>query len=411
MNRAKKILTSKLFYEIIFICGVLLAFIVWLADIFKSGYSSTQFNLFFGRCKDFFADMTNCVGYSSQKDVYNNTMYTDTYEKIYPALPYILTYCFSRLVDMNKYHEANFFLNMYQEPFFLIVFILCLFIILLMIFECIRANKTGENIVKVGCAMACVLSMPVIFTIERANLILITVFCLLFFVFYYDSDSRVMRELALLSLALAFAFKMTPAVFGMLLLYDKKVKEATRAAIYALLVGIVPFLFFKGGLDNIRLLFRNMSDSLAVYTDAGGTPLYACFLNLGMEASDSKRFVIRLITYLVCLLIILTGFYSPRWEAVMGLGIVLLILPGRSASYCVLYLIPAFIVFLNQEEHRISDVIVLFASLLILYHVQWPGRRWFDYHMAIILLTLFLVVRACMVWWHVFQRKVYNKNK
>lgn len=407
MDTVRKLLTSKKFYEIAFICGVLFAFIVWLAAIFKNGYNSSQFNLFFGRCRDFFADMTNCVGYSSQRDVYNNTMYTGTYEKIYPALPYVLTYLFSRLVDMNKYHEANYFLNMYQEPFFLIIFIICLFIILLMIYECIRAYKTGGNIIKVGCAMACVLSMPVIFTIERANLILITVFCMLFFAFYYDSDNRVMRELALLSLAVAFAFKITPAVFGMLLLYNKKVKEAIRAAIYALLAGIVPFLFFEGGLDNIRLLFRNMSDSLAVYTDAGGTPLYACFLSLGMEASDLKRLVIRLITYIICLLIILTGFYSPRWEAVMGLGIVLLIFPGRSASYCVLYLLPAFIMFLNQDEHRISDVIVLFSSLLILYHVQWPGRRWFDYHMAIILLTLLLTVRACLIWWNVFQKRLH----
>lgn len=394
MEKMKKLLTDHSFYEAVFIAVITFSFLLWLAAIFKNGFHSSQFNLFFGRCADFFADMLNCVGYSSQKDVYHNTMYTGTYEKIYPALPYIITYFFSKLVDMGKYWEANYFLHIYQEPFFLIIYFLFLFAVLLMIYECIRSYKTGSCLVKIGCAAACIFSMPIIFTIERGNLLLVSQFFLMYFIFFYDSSNKVVRESALFALAVAFAFKLTPAVFGILLLYDRKIKEAVRTAMYALLLGVVPFLFFEGGLGNIRQMFQNISDSAIAYTDATGTPLYACFLALGMEGSDTRRLIIRVFTYVVCLLIITAGFLGSKWEKAMGLSIVLMILPSRSGSYCMIYLIPAMILFLNEKEHRISDLLVLFSILLSMYHIQWPGRQWFDYHLAIIILMLLMVCRG-----------------
>ncbi len=405
MEKMNKVLRSHTFYEAAFIAVIAFSLLLWLAAIFKNGFHSSQFDLFFGRCADFFADMINCVGYSSQKDVYHNTMYTGTYEKIYPALPYIITYCFSKLVDMSKYWEANYFLHMYQEPFFLIIFLIFLFVVLLMIYECIRFYKNGNSLVKIGCAAACVLSMPVIFTIERGNLLLVSEFFLMYFIFFYDNGNKIVRETALFALAAAFAFKLTPAVFGILLLYDRKIKEAVRAAVYALFLGVVPFLFFEGGLSNIRTMFQNISDSGAAYTDATGTPLYACFLALGMEGSDPRRQFIRIVTYVVCLLIVLGGFWGSKWEKAMGVSIVLMILPSRSGSYCIIYLIPAMILFLNEAEHRISDLLVLFAILLCMYHIQWPGRQWFDYHLGIILLMLLMMCRG------IYRMYIFLKDK
>ncbi|MCM1061323.1 MAG: hypothetical protein NC452_13695 [Eubacterium sp.] len=102
---------SKRFYEISFVVVILLGFILWIIGIFHGGKDSSQFQVFFRNCRDFFADMLNVVGYSSQKDVYNNTMYTGLGEKAYPPLTYIITYFFSRLVDMQPYYEKNNFFN------------------------------------------------------------------------------------------------------------------------------------------------------------------------------------------------------------------------------------------------------------------------------------------------------------
>ncbi len=247
--------------------------------------------------------------------------------------------------------------------------------------------------------------MPVIFTIERGNLLLVSEFFLMYFIFFYDNGNKIVRETSLLALAAAFAFKLTPAVFGILLLYDRKIKEAVRAAVYALFLGVVPFLFFEGGLSNIRTMFQNISDSGAAYTDATGTPLYACFLALGMEGSDPRRQFIRIVTYVVCLLIVLGGFWGSKWEKAMGVSIVLMILPSRSGSYCIIYLIPAMILFLNEAEHRISDLLVLFAILLCMYHIQWPGRQWFDYHLGIILLMLLMMCRG------IYRMYIFLKDK
>ena len=152
-------------------------------------------------------------------------------------------------------------------------------------------------------------------------------------------------------------------------------------------------------------MFQNISDSGAAYTDATGTPLYACFLALGMEGSDPRRQFLRIVTYVVCLLIVLGGFWGSKWEKAMGVSIVLMILPSRSGSYCIIYLIPAMILFLNEAEHRISDLLVLFAILLCMYHIQWPGRQWFDYHLGIILLMLLMMCRG------IYRMYIFLKDK
>ena len=99
------------------------------------------------------------------------------------------------------------------------------------LYELIRSCKNGNKAVKIMSSIAFCLSMPVIFTIERANFLLMTLFFILFYIFNNDSENKIRRELALISLAMASALKLTPAVLGILLLYNKQWKEAIRTVI------------------------------------------------------------------------------------------------------------------------------------------------------------------------------------
>lgn len=65
-----------------------------------------------------------------------------------------------------------------------------------------------------------------------------------------------LRELALICLACAAAMKLYPALFGLLLLSDKKYKEAVRAVIYGIVLLVVPF-FFMGGVGQIPQMLKN----------------------------------------------------------------------------------------------------------------------------------------------------------
>ena len=132
---------------------------------------------------------------------------------------------------------------MYQDTRILIIIILILIVNMIALYELIRSCKNGNKAVKIMTSIAFCLSMPVIFTIERANFLLMTLFFILFYIFNYDSENKTRRELALISLAMASALKLTPAVLGILLLYNKQWKEAIRTVIYGLILGMVPFLF------------------------------------------------------------------------------------------------------------------------------------------------------------------------
>lgn len=394
----KKIVTSKRFYEVTFIVVICLSFLAWLAGIVLTGYESRQFDIFFLRCNDFFADTTNVVGYSSLRDVYENTMYTGLKEKAYPPLTYMLMYWLSKVVDMDKYYEADYFLDMYTEPKFLIIYLIYAIITVVMVYELVRTCKKGNTLIKIGTAAAVLLSAPVLFSFERANTIILTLFFVLFYIFYYDSQNKIMKELALISLAIAVAFKMTPAILGILLLYNKQWKEAFRAVIYGIIVGIGPFVFFEGGFSNIFRMFRNMSLNVEYYTSKEGCTLLASVLSFGALPSEGLKQTVNIITYVVCfVLLVSAGFSHKNWEKIMAVSMVLIILPSHSGYYCILYIIPAVIAFLNEQEHQVSDIFIFISILLIMYDVQSVAREHFlNYHLSILLITGIMVIKGVL---------------
>ena len=119
----KKFLNKNIFI-IIFSVTVLISFIVWLSLIFANGAEAPGFDLFFNKCQDFFADAVNVIGYSAERDVYNNEIYTGIGEKAYPPLTYMIFYMFSRIVNIEEYYKAGYFLPMYMEPKFLIIYMI-----------------------------------------------------------------------------------------------------------------------------------------------------------------------------------------------------------------------------------------------------------------------------------------------
>jgi hypothetical protein len=405
----KKLLQSKKFYEAVFIAAVIASFVAWLCGIFWRGEESYQINLFFLKLNDFLADTQNVVGYSSGRDVYHNMMYTGLDEKAYPPLTYMMMYFFSRLVDMFKYYGQDYFLDLYTEPLFLIMYMIYATIGVVMLYEIVRTCKNGSNAVKIWTAAAVMVSAPVIFSYERANTIILTTFCVMFYIFYYDSENRVMREIALICLAVAVAFKMTPAVLGILLLYNKQWKEAVRAVVYGVIVGVLPFLFFEGGFANIAQMFANMKANVDYYTSASGATLYSAVLSFGAQASDTLEAVMKIVTYAVCLFLLVAAlFYSKKWMRIAAVCLVLIILPSHSGYYCVMYFIPAIVAFLNEEEHSPSELLILFAVLLIMYDVQSKiGDSFLNYHLALVIVTVYLVVLGIVT---LFKGVIWKKT-
>jgi hypothetical protein len=137
-----------------------------------------------------------------------------------------------------------------------------------------------------------------------------------------------------------------------------------------------------------------MQANVGNYTSADGATLYAAVLSFGAQASDSLETVMKIITYVVCLFLLIAAyFYRKKWMRIAAVCLVLIILPSHSGYYCILYFIPAIVAFLNEEEHSLSELWILFAALLMMYDIQSKvGDKLLNYHLALVIVTVYLVV-------------------
>ena len=83
------------------------------------------------------------------------------------------------------------------------------------------------------------LTGPLLFAYQRMNLMHLALIFTMIFVIYYNSPSKPKRFFALFSLAVAANIKYFPAVFGLLLVKEKKWKQACASFI----MGVLLFLF------------------------------------------------------------------------------------------------------------------------------------------------------------------------
>lgn len=81
---------------------------------------------------------------------------------------------------------------------------------------------------------------------ERGNPVIYAMLFLLIGMMVKDHQNKFVREMALISVAIAAGFKIYPALFGLIWLEEKRYKEAARLLIYGLAAFFIPFAFFGG---------------------------------------------------------------------------------------------------------------------------------------------------------------------
>ena len=318
---------------------------------FLKDLSGDQANIFFRKTDDYMADYYNVAKYSADKNVYKYGEFDNlNQEHAYPPLSYMIFYYLSKCSDYLKLDAftagRGTTMGLAISSFFMFFISAILYVIL---YDAYKGKKTYKFLIPT----LLLLSSIFIFSFERGNTIILAVFCLSFFILNYKSENKILKEISFILLAVASALKAYPAIFGVLLLFDKKYKDAFRLAIYGILFTFLPFLFFKGGFNNIPIWLDNLSANSKAYNYGTFPRFNFRFFASRISDIDLKNLIYNIfpsLDFLLCVVALITSYFQKiKWKAILQLLLIIVILPVNSAEYMGLYLFLGIILFFNEE--------------------------------------------------------------
>ncbi len=309
-------------------------------------------------------------------DFYNSiydTMYGPyEHEVIYPPLCCLVFKVFGSLLPKSTYvkpwvERGGFRIRGFQETQFALLLFIAFFVILFVGSMQKPLNKRGY-LEKVIITLSLFLSTPVLYSLERGNIIIYSFVFLLIYFACYDDERSWMRELGYIFLALSAAIKLYPAIFGLLLIRDKKIKEAIRTIIYGVAFAVVPFVFF-GGIEAIRLFF----DSLGKFkeTDHYGISFSngISFMIFGLTGYHFILTVGGLVAAACLIVCVFVTDNKPenRWKQIALLSLSMLGIVENCGKYMIIFIIIAWLSFFKNNSHiRIIDYIYVLMMTIML---------------------------------------------
>lgn len=231
---------------------------------------------------------------------------------------------------------------------------------------------------------------------ERGNIILLSLAFLLMFFALYKSENKICQEVGLICLAISAGIKLYPAIFGLVLIFEKKYKKAVRTFIYGIIFLFVPFFAFEGAsvighyFESV-LAFGGFSSTITEGIVLGGggledffkTIVYLCSV-LGKGDFNSWynqiSWLAMLLKLIVCLMGIYVGWFAKEeWERILSLTMILFLLQPPE-GYGAVFAVPMLLLFLygNQDYKMVlfdrSRRLVFFCMLLLVEPFPFLGN-------------------------------------
>ncbi len=349
-------------YYIIFSVSAIL-FFVMLAVTDGKSFSETIFRSSVG--SDFFMDFFNSIRDASTKDVYKQGI-------IYPPLANIFFYVLSLMIDPELASTTFSYRRLLQDDYVcLFLYFVFVALSLILFVSMIKSYMKNNNLERYSNSLPLLLvfSYPMIYCIQRGNIALLSLVFSMFFVFNRNSENKLIREISLILLAIAAGIKLYPAVFGLLLITDRKFKEAARLIVYGLICFILPF-FFYDGIESIRDLIFNLKN-FSDYSLEKMSPAFVCVDVLAMYSSTllktdytSVYNFMFTVTYLAAFAVLI---FAPKdWQKVWAITYMIMNYSSTGRTYILVLAIIPFIVFIVSEKIRKRDMVYFIGFVLIL---------------------------------------------
>lgn len=390
--------------------------------------NGTNATLFFRNGTDFFMDCFNQIRDCAQgKEVYSER------HVIYPPMANLIFLILSRFTR-NVYNDSNFEMRyswkIYSSSLILLmlIFAVCAITMFALIFKVTKRGSVNRRMVFAAMAT---LSVPILYMLERGNMLILCVIALLVYAFSYHSDSKFAREIGLLALAFAFSLKLYPAVFGWFLIADKRYREAIRCVIYGVAMLILPSFFFGGPIFVIKTLYANVTS----WSSGSGNDLLRAMQALNF--SEGQQGFVNALIYvwiLVCAVCFaLSPFLRPEkpWKTwILGI-ITILCVPSLTGLYTWAFLLIPLIMLTDREtvqsKHMAYVVLITVPFMFIplgmfslqpLLNLIAPGVSAPSLSLATIwiyvmtaVLSIFVVVDTLIDFGRIFTKKKLEKEK
>ena len=346
----------RLSFCILMSISVLIFFILLIVQ--KGGY---QLNVVLNG-SDLFADFYNQLRYVAERDVYFNTI-NGAANHAYLPLAFMQFYPFSLFRD---YANMDLF-AIQTDPISNVSFVIFMSFGILLFFLYLKdldKKDKYSNIIMI----LIFFSSTNLFNIERGNNMVYAAAFMSIFLALYKSENRTEQIIALISLGLASALKIYPAILGLLLLQEKRYKDIFIASIITLIFVFLPFLFFKNGFHNIPRIFYNMKELTHSYGIRYG------FYNIIRILQNSYKYakLFTMIGYLLMLVSIIYSFtINEYWKKVCLLSMLIIHQP-TTGFYAELFLYPSIILFLSKDNFVKQDLIFLVLFSFHLMPLQIP---------------------------------------
>ena len=256
-----------------------------------------------------------------------------------------------------------------------------------------NAMKNGSSYRRFAFAFLAFFSVPVLYLIERGNIIILALISLMIYAFTYNSEEKWKRELGLIALAFSFSIKLYPVVFGWLLIADKRWKDALKCVIYGVLMLLLPSVFF-GGPACFYYVFLNIFD----FSTGSGSTL-TTILNF-IHMPDIGQTVFNLLVYLwvlICGLSFAVSAFIRRneqWKT-WTLGLVtILCIPSLTSLYSWAFFIIPLIMLFNKQ--KLSKAEWVYTVMMCVPFAFLPFR--FSFFVSPNMVMVYAATAALSIW-------------
>lgn len=285
-----------------------------------------------------------------------DTVYTNGINIPYSPLSFLLCHFIWKLgpkdvtIPMEKW-------TMYEmHNYSALIFLMATLIVAILMVQIMRKCLSGYSGVHTcGFSFAILLSAPFFQgVIERGNLAFLCLVLLLFSACFKDSESKIMRELSLICIAIAAGIKLYPAMFGLLYLKEKRWKEAFRLVIYGVLFFFLPFLF-TGGMPGFLGFWARIKKLNANY-DAKLWTSIRCFMAASCDylGLDWNLRIVGMVTEIIFMFISIAMVFieEKNWKCLLYLCGIMTLYGPRTFRYNAIFMAIPLVFFLSACEKK-----------------------------------------------------------